>query len=347
MTRSASVTLFTGVVFCSLFAAGAQEPTRAAPVGRKFEGVWYRTEERGKFAVFLASGDLTIGPDLLSFDSKKHPITIPASSIRRVHMAKFDDTPEWSWMVVEYSDQGGVRIAAFRDAGFGKDTDAILASVQSIAPLRPVANAVASPHPDFVMPGEPGTLSTYRGHAQQFTIDVPSGWFVQDQSDVPAAGARGVIAFSAESFTAAGKSVEDAVQAAMRHDTGEAPTFFVDRHASGSGMSCEAYSKSAEATVLASFQSAATLGKGTTVTEPARVEVVKMGECFGLKVRLRARESDGHPLSMLVYTVSDGTTRFDFTLRNHDEFLETSLPTFENAVKTVKLTSVSGAQAGH
>ena len=48
---------------------------------------------------------------------------------------------------------------------------------------------------------------------------------------------------------------------------------------------------------------------------------------------------------MLVYTVSDGRTRFDFTLRNRDEFFEKNLLTFEASVKTVRLTSQSGAQA--
>jgi len=320
----------------------------AAAAGRKFKGVWYRTEERGKFAVFLASGDLTVGPEVLSFDSKKRPFTIPTSSIRRVHMAKFDDSPGYKWMVVEYADQGGARIAAFRDGAFGKDSDAILASVQSIAPSPSPANVVANPEPDFIMPGEPGALSTYRGHAQQFTIDVPSGWFVRDQSDVRgSAGTRGVIAFAAESFNVRGGSVEDVMKAALRHDTGEVPMFFVDRHPNGPGMSCETYTKSAEATVVTSFQSAASLGKGTTVSKPARVGVVRIGDCFGLKVRLHARESDGHPLSMLVYTVSDGTTRFDFTLRNHDEFFEKNLPAFEKSIQTVKLASRSGAETGH
>ena len=328
-------------------AADAVESARAGVAGRKFEGVWYRTEERGKMAVFLASGDLTISTDVLSFDSKKRPFTIPTNSIRRLRWARFDDDPITTWMVVDYVEQGGVRIAAFRDAALGRDTDSIFTSIQAVVPLPSPANAVAG-QPDFVMPGDPGTFSTYRGHARQFTIDVPSGWFVRDQSDVAGSpGTRGVIAFSAESFAAGGRSVEEVEQALKRHDTGEAPTFFVDRHFSGSGMSCEAYTKSAEAAVLTGLQSPATLGKDATVSEPARVAVVRVGECFGLKIRIDARESDGRPLNMLVYTVSDGTTRFDFALRNHAGFFERNLPTFEKSIKTVKLTSKNGPKAGH
>ena len=346
--RSPRALLSRGAVACLLLAVGCGYALSIAADGRKFKGVWYRTEERGKFAVFLASGDLTIGPDVLSFESKKRTFTIATSSVRRVRWLEFEDDPYAKWVAVDYSDQGAVRLAAFRDAHFGRDSEAILASIQSVAPPASPETAVASHAPEFVMPGEPGTPSTYVEHSKQFTIDVPSGWFVRDQSNVAGPAAiRGVIAFAAESFSASGGSAEEARHAVMRHDTGESPTFFVDLHPSGSGMSCDGYTKSAETTVVTAFQSEGSLGKGTAVSQPARVEVVRIGGCFGLKVLIHARESDGHQLTMLVDTVSDGTTRYDFTLRALDEFFERNLPAFERSVGSVKLTSARAAQAGH
>src|SRR4029434_3609447 len=74
--------LAAGCGYAQSIAADSGPSARAGAAGRKFESVWYRTEERGKFAVFLASGDLTVGPDVLSFESKKRPLTIPTSSVR-------------------------------------------------------------------------------------------------------------------------------------------------------------------------------------------------------------------------------------------------------------------------
>jgi hypothetical protein len=107
-------------------------PTVEASPSREFQGVWYRTpEKRGGFAVFLASGNLTVSTETISFDSKKLRLTIATASVKRVASARFPDDPANTWIVVEYDDHGSSKAAAFKDAGLGRDTKAIQAALLS------------------------------------------------------------------------------------------------------------------------------------------------------------------------------------------------------------------------
>jgi len=101
---------------------------------REFKGVWYRTpEKRGAIAVFLASGDLTVGADTVSFESKKIRLTIAMASVKRVVSARLPNDPVNVWIVVEYDEGGSSKAAAFKDAGFGRDTQAIHTALLSLS----------------------------------------------------------------------------------------------------------------------------------------------------------------------------------------------------------------------
>lgn len=334
---ASAITLF--VVGSSRGPIGAQEaPAGANAATRKFAGVWYRNEQRGKVWVFLASGDLTVGPDALRFDSKELKLEIPAGRIRQVRMMKFEGEPTFRWVIVDYADQSGARIAAFRDAGMrAPDNDTILASIKAVAPSgtppEPIAVA-AETGPSAVS----DDLKSYLGHSKQFTIDIPKDWFIKDQSAGSGDnGAFGVIVFSAESLSRRVGSVDEAMLLGNRLDSGELPSFFVDRHAVAEGMSCEGFSASAEKRALRASQLPDVLGKGTIVLAAPTVERVSLGRCQALKVTVHAQQMDGRPMTMLVYSVSDGRTAFDFALRSLDEFFRRNLPVFESSVQTVTL----------
>jgi TPR repeat protein len=308
-------------------------PSSPAESPQTFHKVWYRTEHRGKFFIYLAMGDLSVGRDALSFNSKEINLLIPTDRIRRVKPMNFSDDV-WTWVGVEYDEGGQVGIAAFKAPGaMARGTNDILASVEAAATATAAESGPAREHRE---------IGTYEGHREQFTVEVPSGWFVRDQAVASGHPGRfGVIVFSAESLSRPVGSAEEAVRLANRLDTGELPSFFVDRHAAVDGMVCGGYSESAKESALRAFESPSVLGKGTTVTGSPEVERISLGGCQGLKVRVRARQKDGHELSLLVYTVSDGTTAYDFVLRDLDEFFAKNLAAFEKAVQTVKLTSTS------
>jgi len=106
---------------------------KAVPSSQQFQGIWYRTpEKRGVFAVFLASGDLTVGADTISFESKKIQLTIPTAGIIRLVPADFPDDPVHTWILVEYEEGDSIKAAAFKDGRMiGGDTQAVHEALES------------------------------------------------------------------------------------------------------------------------------------------------------------------------------------------------------------------------
>jgi hypothetical protein len=77
-------------------------------------------------AAWLAMGNLTVGPETISFESKKIRLTIATASVKRVGSARLPGDPNNTWIVLEYDEGGSPRAAAFRGAGLlGRDTKAI------------------------------------------------------------------------------------------------------------------------------------------------------------------------------------------------------------------------------
>jgi hypothetical protein len=99
---------------------------------RRFDGVWYRTpEKRGKIAAWLASGELTVGVDTISFESKKIHLTIATASVMRVLTVQFPDDPANTWIAVEYGAEGSTKTAAFKGAGLGRESQTIHTALSS------------------------------------------------------------------------------------------------------------------------------------------------------------------------------------------------------------------------
>jgi len=69
-------------------------------------------------------------------------------------------------------------------------------------------------------------------------------------------------------------------------------------------------------------------------------EVVAIGGCTGVKVSVHSQSDRGVAQSMLVYVVADGRTSFNIGLRMEDSFLEATMPIFETAVASLKLTAL-------
>ena len=181
----------------------------------------------------------------------------------------------------------------------------------------------------------------YEGLKEQFTLELPQGWHVFNQSGSPE---YGVVVFSALSMRIEAEGMDEAALMAKTRkrmaqlDSGELASFLVDRYPAKRGMSCDGFSKKARKKKLRVLTGATALGRGSTLLDPAQAEPITLGGCQGLKVLVRAQTAEGWELVMLVYTVAHGQTTYDFILRNRKEYFEKNRPVFEKALSTLKIT---------
>jgi Ankyrin repeats (3 copies) len=112
---------------------------------RVFPGVWYRTpEKRGVMAAFLASGDLTIDTETISFASKKIQLAIPTWNVKGAHATSFPDDPVNNWFVVDYDEGGAGKAVAFKDGHMTKnDTAMIFNAMRAAVSAQAVAHLAA------------------------------------------------------------------------------------------------------------------------------------------------------------------------------------------------------------
>jgi ankyrin repeat protein len=154
--RSVARGAFLPVVFGLTISPGLSSPAdppkaegaRAPGIeSREFQSIWYRTpEKRGKIAAWLDSGDLTVGPESVSFEAKKFQLSIPTSSITRVAPADFRDDPAHTWILVEYNESGSAKAAAFMDGRMMKgNTGAVYEALRSALSAQ-AASTIAALH---------------------------------------------------------------------------------------------------------------------------------------------------------------------------------------------------------
>lgn len=224
----------------------------------------------------------------------------------------------------------------------------LLAQAESIAGMTtpPTSSAAKSGTPVEGGAGAAADFFLHEDHRDQFTIELPSSWHVSDQaarSGKP--GPFGVIVFSSRSMSAPIEPGADRAQLeatllkwAEQQDSGEVPSFYVDRHPSKKGSSCAGLSEEEKTSLLKSFQTSAFGAEEVRILEPVEAEPVGVGGCRGLEVLVRAASKVGEDINLLVHTVSDGTTTYDFALRNRKGFFEKNRPMFDRAVASVRLT---------
>lgn len=190
---------------------------------------------------------------------------------------------------------------------------------------------------------------TYQGNRDQFTVEVPQGWQVIDQSPY---SNTGIIAFYSQPIETT--IDRDPVIAQQQHQaliallndmtSGRLPTFFAERYEAGKGMACNGFDARAEKKKVKTFTGAAALGRKPKIVGEPEVVAVDFGGCRGLKVTFSAKIEHGQTMKMQVYTAAvDGLT-YDFALFTEEQYFEQNLPWFERMIGTVRLTAA--AQAG-
>jgi hypothetical protein len=265
------------------------------------------------------------------------------------------------WQVKSCEETTAYHLAMVRSPGGGtdfiamsgdetRDPAALLALMAQADSMAGIAASPASRAPGSGTPSGGGAggnadFMLHEDHRDQFTIELPRGWSVSDQaakSGKP--GPFGVIVFSSESMSPRSEPGADrdqfeaaVMKLAERQDSGEMPSFYVDRHPSKKGSSCARLSEEEKASLLKALRTSAFGADQVKILEPVRAQTMSVGGCHGLEVLVRAASTTGEDIHLLVRTVSDGTTSYDFALRNRKGFFETNQPTFDRAVASVKL----------
>jgi hypothetical protein len=184
-------------------------------------------------------------------------------------------------------------------------------------------------------------LVPFEGLKEQFTIALPGGWNVYNQSEAVSGerGPLGVVFFSAQPLTKPGEKVADA-ELLVKADVGEIPSFFVDRQPAGKDMTCSEFSRMAGGRVAGMVRRDPAFSKGRPLPTQFLPERIELGGCQGFKVHLRASHSNPDAeWTIDARVISDGRVLYLFSLRARAEHYQKTLETFERVLATLKLSS--------
>jgi hypothetical protein len=188
----------------------------------------------------------------------------------------------------------------------------------------------------------------FEGLKDQFTLVLPAGWAVYDQTAAftGAPGPIGMVYFSAEPLSLApGTKVLDGSnpEAFDRVDRGDVPSFFVDRIPAEKGMSCERLTRNAMfqiESLIARDEIFGGLARQLLLPRRPSTSDITLAGCQALKLKGHGRVGPTKTGWLLdVRAVSDGKTLYLFSLRNTTENFLRNLETFEAAMASLQLAS--------
>lgn len=186
----------------------------------------------------------------------------------------------------------------------------------------------------------------YHGNRDQFTLEIPDGWHVVDQSPY---SDKGVIAFYSQPMQmkidkdpVLARQQEQAFQKLLEGmESGEIPSFFIDRYKADKGMTCTGFDARAQKKKVKIFVKADALGSKSKIIGEPEVANAPVGGCQGLRVMVRANTAAGATVQMLVYSAAvDGIT-YDLALIAEPRYFDQNLPWFERVVSSMRLAGAS------
>ena len=185
-------------------------------------------------------------------------------------------------------------------------------------------------------------LAAFDGLKEQFTIALPGGWNVYNQSEAVSGerGPFGLVFFSAQPLTRPGEKTADAERLA-KADVGEIPSFFVDRQPAAKDITCSEFPRAAGGRIAGILRRDPAFSKGRPLPMQFFPERIELGGCQGFKVQLRAAHSNPENAEWIIDTrvISDGQVLYLFSVRARAEHYQKVLDTFERVLATLKLSS--------
>lgn len=189
----------------------------------------------------------------------------------------------------------------------------------------------------FVLAAATQGYEAYDGLKDQFTIDLPAGWRAYDQNQALSGkpSAEGVVVFSAQAVTKEGETTADP-NIMSRVDSGDLPSFFVDRQPAVKGISCAGFSKSEAYNLGVKLTSDPIFGamRRYFSAMPIKHDKIQVGGCQGLRYKGEGKKGEW---ILDVRAVSDGKVLYLFSLRNTAANYAKNIATFEKAIGTLKL----------
>ena len=329
---------------------------------KRFSFVVYVAESKTRFNPFKTNpprhSTLTIAEQGIEYKSKKKEVVIPVTEIRQVSLAGFAAPGSIQpWIVVHYGRAEAPKTAFFvgppytYNSIFTATMSAMEQAKRADVQQGSAASAATGLTPEPSKPERPtsatamvasgkGTIR-FEGLKGQFTIELPQGWSAYDQKKTITgkASPTGMVVFSQVNIAEMG--IDDQMKTMVRIDTGELPSFFVDRGPKKKKMSCRYFEKKEVKEVLKVLKRDPMFGRDRKVVRALETQPVTIGGCKGYRIRGEAQKPDGTMWVMDVHVVSDGKILYLFSLRNVKENYESNLGLYEKAISTVRLTATS------
>ena len=203
----------------------------------------------------------------------------------------------------------------------------------------PQPNAPTAPPPPTGQ-GLPEGFVLYEGSNEEVTIGIPKDWTAYDQGQTMKAlgidrKVGDMIIFYQSKDPTSRLLFSPELMAKV--DTGEVPSFFLQKLPAEKGMSCAGFSEKAKKKLVDIIGNDPHF-KGKNALEPAHAEPTDVGGCKGLRVRAKRKSESGSPIVADAYMASDGQRVYVFSLRNPVENFEKNEGVFQQAISTLKFS---------
>jgi len=217
------------------------------------------------------------------------------------------------------------------------DTVALPQPQAPTAPPQPTGQALTGQ-------GLPEGFVLYKGSEGQFTIGIPKDWTAYDQGQAMKAAGMNVggrfsdmIIFYQSKGPTSQLLFSPELMATV--DTGETPSFFLQKLPAEKGTSCAGFTEKAKKKLVDIIGNDPHF-KGKNASEPAHGDPAIVGGCQGLRVRAKGQMENGLRVAD-AYIASDGQRIYVFSLRNSGEYFDKNAGTFQKAVSTIKLSAAN------
>ncbi|HMD18443.1 MAG TPA: DUF2846 domain-containing protein [Terriglobales bacterium] len=313
----------------------------------------YTPEDVAKAHNFCQSGEGTVADARLQADIGKTIRVLEAADhpgcdlqiVNQLHSADTLGVERWDVKSCDAPSSYDVRIV---NSPKGGSDFQVVKSVQEqeqktdTAAPPPVSSqaATADASPEEWVP--------YEGQKNEFTIALPKGWVAQDQSQMLGKGNSkfNLILFHPSYPNLTAQDAKSAELMAMKQltgiDSGEIPSFFVQRVPAKNGMSCAGFSEKAEKDVFKMITGDPILDRKAAIQEAPRSEPLSVAGCKGIRIHGTGQPAkENTPQTLDVYAASDGKVLYLFTLRNQADYYKKNAEVFQKSMATAKLAAVT------